>query len=71
MSADKRRWTRLASDWNGEGSTHDRTTVRIPALGIALTHIANIIRMAIIVIVGYYYGMDALLWTERTRMSSG
>ncbi len=64
MNADKRRWTRLANDWNGVGSTHDRTTVRIPALGIARTYLANIIRMAIIVIVGYYYGMDALLWTH-------
>jgi exosortase/archaeosortase family protein len=33
-------------------------------LGILLAYISNIMRMAIIVMVGEYYGMDALLWTH-------
>jgi len=32
--------------------------------GIVLAWIANIIRMTIIVIVGHYYGMDAMVWTH-------
>lgn len=33
-------------------------------MGIVLAWIANIIRMTIIVIVGHYYGMDAMVWTH-------
>ena len=35
------------------------------ALGVALAWFANIIRMTIIVMVGSYYGKDALLWTHK------
>lgn len=31
---------------------------------ILLLYIANILRMAVIVVVGFYYGMDYLLWTH-------
>ncbi len=34
------------------------------ALGFAAAYVANLIRMYIIVLMGHFYGMDALLWTH-------
>lgn len=42
----------------------DRTVAILLSVGIAVTYLANIFRMGVIVIIGYYYGMDALLWTH-------
>jgi len=33
-------------------------------VGIVTAYVANILRMTIIVFVGYYYGMEALIWTH-------
>ena len=32
--------------------------------GIIISYIANILRMAIIIMAGYYYGSEALYWTH-------
>ena len=34
-------------------------------IAILLSYFANLIRMSIIVIVGHYYGVDALIWTHK------
>lgn len=34
------------------------------ALGVAIAYVANLLRMAIIVEVGFHYGGDALIWTH-------
>ena len=42
----------------------DMKVALLLGVGIVLAWIANIIRMTIIVIVGHYYGMDAMVWTH-------
>lgn len=37
----------------------------ILALGLAIAYLGNLFRMIVIGLVGYYRGMDALLWTHR------
>ncbi len=39
--------------------------VGILALGIVIAYLGNIFRMVIIGVVGYLYGLDALLWAHR------
>lgn len=41
-----------------------RTTVLVLALGLVIAYLGNLFRMVIIGIVGYYHGMEALLWAH-------
>jgi len=43
----------------------DRKAAVLMTLGIITAYVANLIRMTIIILVGYRYGMDALLWTHK------
>ncbi|MEM2900089.1 MAG: exosortase/archaeosortase family protein [Thermoplasmata archaeon] len=46
---------------------YQRINFRVAILllvGIVTAYVANILRMTIIVLVGYYYGMQALIWTH-------
>lgn len=43
----------------------DKKAGILMALGVLTAYVANIIRMTIIILVGYQYGMDALIWTHK------
>ena len=42
----------------------DEKVLVLLGIGIAMAWFANVLRMAIIVLVGYHYGTDAMLWTH-------
>ncbi len=48
-----------------EYSRFDQKVAVLLGLGILSSYIANLLRMSIIVLVGSYYGNDALLWTHQ------
>jgi archaeosortase C (PEF-CTERM variant) len=48
-----------------EYNKFDRYVTGFLGLGVALAWFANILRMTIIVMVGSYYGREALLWTHK------
>ena len=43
----------------------DHKVAVLLALGIITSYVANLMRMSIIVLVGSYYGSDALIWTHK------
>ena len=43
----------------------DKKVLFLLILGIITSYIANLLRMTIIALVGYYYGMEALIWTHK------
>tara|TARA_B100000700_G_scaffold330054_1_gene454372 strand:+ start:2198 stop:3208 length:1011 start_codon:yes stop_codon:yes gene_type:complete len=47
-----------------EIKTFDHKVFNLYILGIFISYISNLLRMAIIVIVGSYYGSEAMLWTH-------
>ena len=42
----------------------DRDVFFLLLCGIIITYLANIFRMTIIVIIGHYYGIEALKWVH-------
>ncbi|HID71759.1 MAG TPA: exosortase/archaeosortase family protein [Thermoplasmata archaeon] len=43
----------------------DQKVAFLLLLGILTSYLANLLRMSVIILVGSYYGMDALLWTHK------
>ncbi len=42
-----------------------RNLAIVLSLGLLIAYLGNLFRMVVIGVVGYYYGLDALLWTHR------